>query len=117
MPSQFIQSARHAVRGIGFVWKEERNFRLHLCGTFVALLTAIIFDFSLLEVSLIIVAILLVLGTEILNTLVEDLLNKVEPNHDPVVGKLKDMMAGIVLINSLGALIIGILTVVHHLRP
>ena len=50
-----------------------------------------------------------VLSAEMLNTAIEDLCNKVEPNTDPVIGKIKDMMGGFVLIVCTSSAVIGLL--------
>ncbi len=114
MPRLFLSSLRHAFRGLRTVMSEERNCKIHLMAAALALVVSVALEFTFLEIALIVLAILLVLGSEIVNTLIEDLLNKVEPKRDPVVGKLKDMMAGMVLLNSVGALLIGALTLLHH---
>lgn len=46
---------------------------------------------------------------EIVNTAIEDICNKIEPNQNPVIGKIKDTMAGYVLVSSVAALIAGII--------
>lgn len=111
---KFATSAGHALRGLRFVWKEEQNFRIQLlCATGVVLFM-IFWKFTYVEMGFILFAIALVLTAEVINTIVEDALNLVEPNHHPTVGKLKDMMAGIVLVTSVLALVIGVLTGLHH---
>jgi diacylglycerol kinase len=107
----------HAVRGLRTVWREESNFRIH-CGVAVAVLGgAVMFGFSFTEISVLFFAILLVLGSEILNTVVEDAYDALHPDHHRVVGKIKDMMAGLVLLNAMGAAAIGTVTVLHHFLP
>jgi diacylglycerol kinase len=71
-------------------------------------------SFSFVESGFVVVAITLVLGSEILNTILEDTANELEPNHHSFIGKIKDMMAAVVLINSLAALVIGALVFYHH---
>lgn len=114
MPHRFLRSASHAIRGFWYVCREERNFRLQLALASLAILATVLLGFSLLEIALVVFAILLVLGAEMLNTLIEDLLNVVEPNKHPVIGKLKDVMAGIVLLHAIGAGIIGAMVLLSH---
>ncbi|MEI6479125.1 MAG: diacylglycerol kinase [bacterium] len=49
-----------------------------------------------------------------MNTAIEDLCNKVEPEHDPAIGKIKDTMAAFVFVSSIGVSILGILIFAHH---
>ena len=43
-----------------------------------------------------------------MNTVVEDLCDIVEPNQNPLIGKVKDMMAGYVLVSSVVSVIVGL---------
>jgi diacylglycerol kinase len=117
MSRRFRQSLTHAVHGIRLVWKDEANFRIQ---TFCALLILILlfaFQFSYAESAVVLFAVMSVLGAEMFNTLIEDLLNIIEPKHHTSVGKMKDMMAGIVLLFSVGAAVIGLLVFLHHFSP
>ena len=111
---RFWNSIRHAFRGLRFVWKEELNFRIQTCIAICLCLFMIGFAFSAMEAVIIILTILLVLGAEIFNTLLENALDVVQPDHHVSVGKMKDMMAGVVLLLSVGAVVIGGLVVVQH---
>lgn len=114
MLKRLLKSFVYAGAGLRTVFKEELNFRLQvLAGVFISIF-AYYFRFSFEEWIAVIVAIVLVLLSEIINTAIEDLCNKIEPRHDPVVGKVKDIMAAFVLISSIGAALIGALTVFHH---
>ena len=103
-----------AKNGLVTTWKEEHNFRFEILVAVIVLFTIIFFDFSPLEATFCILAITLVLIAEILNTAVEDLCNKVEPQHDPIIGKIKDTMAAFVLISCLGAGVVGLLVFYNH---
>lgn len=116
MPLRFCRSLRYALHGWAVAWKEERNFRLQVVAGSAALLTGWALSFTLAEMLTIGFCILLVLGAEILNTIVEDLLNFLHPDRDPRVGKIKDLAASLVLLQSLGACVIGGTILLHHLR-
>jgi diacylglycerol kinase len=103
---RFINSFKDACRGIFFVWKEEANFRIQIGIGFVIIMLAYIFPFSLTERVFLLAAVFGVWLSEILNTAFEDMCNKIEPNHDPVIGKIKDMLAGFVLVMSLFSVIV-----------
>ena len=80
----------------------------------VVLITTFFLKFTAIEFALIVLACTLVLGSELLNTVIEDALDIVEPSHHPMVGKAKDLMAGMVLINACAAVLIGFSTVFNH---
>ena len=72
------------------------------------------FHFSFIETAFCVIAIIIVLCAEIINTAIEDLCNKVEPNQDPVIGKIKDIMATFVLLSVIGAVVLGYLVFRYH---
>ena len=78
------------------------------------LITTFFLQFTAIEFALIVLACSLVLGSELLNTVIEDALDIVEPDHHPIIGKAKDLMAGVVLINACAAVLIGFSTFFNH---
>ncbi len=114
MFQKIFKSFFYAFRGLKYVWQEERNFRIQSIIALFLIAVIFFFRFSYIESCAVILAITLVLASEILNTVLERTLNKVESNFSSIIGKIKDVMAGVVLINSIGAFIIGILTFWHH---
>ncbi len=109
-----IKSFKYALRGLHTTWKEEFNFRIEVAIAVVVIFSTYYFNFSFIETSLCIFAIILVLVLEIINTIVEDICTKIEPNQDPIIEKIKDMSASFVFLGGLGALIIGIFVLVNH---
>lgn len=108
------QSFMCALNGLKTVWKEERNFRIEIIIAIVVAIIAYYFEFTFAESSLVAVAIIIVLMSEIINTLVEDLCDKIEPNQNAEIGKIKDTGATLALVSSIGATVLGILVFAHH---
>lgn len=67
-----------------------------------------VFGLSTSDRFIIIISTGTILGAEIFNTAFEQLLDILIPHHDPRVGKIKDLLAGGVLIFSISALLIWI---------
>ena len=80
----------------------------------VAIVVAWCLGFTSFEWMVLVGCIITVLSAEMVNTAIEDLCNKVEPNSDPLIAKIKDMMAGFVLVVSSGAFVVGILLLLEH---
>lgn len=114
-PSIFT-NLRFALRGLRTVWMGERSFRIEVIASALILGGAFVFDFTFLETLIVMFAIALVLGAEMLNTVIEETLDIVQPNHDPRVGKAKDIMAGAVLFAGFGGVLLILFTVAYHLR-
>ncbi|MCI0887942.1 MAG: diacylglycerol kinase family protein, partial [Chloroflexi bacterium] len=55
-----------------------------------------------------------VLASEAFNTAQEFLADAVQPNHDSLIGRAKDVAAGAVLLTSLGAAAVGLLIFLPH---
>ena len=107
--NKLIKSFAWAVNGICSAWREEVNFRIEVISAIIILGLAFYLDFSMLEWMIVVGCIGAVFSAEMLNTAIEDLCNKVEPNTDPVIGKIKDMMGGFVLIVCTSSAVIGLL--------
>lgn len=103
------------MNGLRAVWREEVNFRIELAIALAVIGGGIYLNFTKLEWAFIIVSICVVLSAEIVNTAIEDLCNKIESNTDPIIGKIKDMMGGMVLIVCIASLIIGVMVITNHL--
>ncbi len=102
------------MNGIRMAWREEVNFRIEILAAVGVVVAGAYLNFSKLEWAFIVVCLAAVLAAEMINTAIEDLCNKVEPNTDPVIGKIKDMMGGFVLIVVLGSVIIGAMVFSNH---
>ena len=102
------------MNGVRTVWIEEVNFRIEIGGALVTIFLGAWLRLSPLEWIIVILCIGSVICAEMVNTAIEDLCNKIEPRHDPIIGKIKDIMAGFVFLASLGAMAMGILLLAHH---
>lgn len=109
-----IRSFKYALNGLKTVWREERNFKILVIVAVLMLISIFYFGFNLFEAVIVILAIVLVLFAEIVNTAVEDLCNKIEPNQDETIRKVKDMMSGSVFVVVFGALSLGVLVFYYH---
>jgi len=110
-----IQSFINASRGFVYVWRHERHFRFHLFVGLVVLLFALYIRVSALECAGLVLIILLVLVLEIINSAVERLVDVVTPRLRDQIRIVKDMLASMVLLASLGAVAVGLLILLPHI--
>lgn len=68
------------------------------------------------EKAVVLVMIFSVLGLEMINSIMERFLDFLQPNQDPRVKIIKDLLSGFVFLVILGAAIIGILIFWPHLK-
>jgi diacylglycerol kinase (ATP) len=104
-----IRSFGYAGRGIGLVFGSEPNMKIHLIFAILVIICGFIFSISLLEWMFCLLSFGLVIGAEMINTAIENLVNLVSPDHHVLAGKVKDIAAGAVLICAIISAIIGLL--------
>ncbi len=82
--------------------------RLHLLVAALVALLALVTQVSAIEAALLALAIGLVISLELANSALEQALDAVAPERNPLVGRAKDMAAGAVLASSLAAIAVAI---------
>ena len=103
-----VQSLNNAVEGVIYVIKNERNMRIHFLLGFAILLVGILIGVNQVDWMILCTIISLVLAAEMINTVVEEMIDLVEPLSHPDVRIIKDISAGFVLILAINALIVGL---------
>jgi len=91
------------------IFREEQSFLVQLLVAFLVIFLMFYFRLPAIEKVVLIIVINLILILEIINTAIERVLDIIEPNFDPRVGKVKDLVSAIVLFASLGAVVIGLI--------
>lgn len=104
---RLIRSFGYALSGITYTLRTQMNFRIHLIAIVLVSLLGWSFHLSSGEWLWIILAVGLVLVTELLNTAIELLVDLVSPGYNALAGKVKDVAAGAVLVAAGISVIIG----------
>ncbi len=112
--SKRLQSFRHAFRGIATLFATQHNALLHLVATVAVVVMGLFLGLSLMEWAVIALAIAAVFSAEAFNTAIEILGDAVSTDHNPLIGKAKDVAAGAVLMTAVGASAVGLLVFVPH---
>ncbi len=103
-----VSSFKSGFRGFKHVIR-ERNFFLQSCLAVVALALGLVLRITIDDWIVLILLIGLVLGSEMINTALEYLLDLLIPHFHLTVGKIKETMAGAVLIFALTSIAVGCL--------
>jgi undecaprenol kinase len=109
MLRKLFHSFIHAARGLHLAFRTQQNLRIHLLTFVLVLIGGFICTLNLVEWMLILGCSCLVLTAELLNTAIEELCNKLHPEKDSQIGKVKDIAAAAVLVTAIFAFIIGLL--------
>ena len=104
-----IKSFGYAGRGIRLVCGSEPNMKIHIVISFIVIVCGFLFSISLTEWMLCLLCIGLVLGMEMMNTAIENVVDLVTPDFHSLAGRAKDAAAGAVLICSIISAIIGLM--------
>jgi len=115
MDFKIIKNFKHAIDGIKDILVFERNFRIMIVIALIIIGAMFYFPVSRLEKSILLVMIFSVLILELINVAIEKIMDFIQPEYDERVKVIKDLTAGVVLLASLGAIIIGIIIFMPYL--
>ncbi len=106
---KLIQSFRYALTGVRTCFAEERNFKIHTFAAIFVIGAGLFFRLSVSQIAVVLLSIALVMGAEIFNTAIENILDLVCHEYNEKVKKTKDIAAGAVLICAIIAAVIGVM--------
>jgi len=105
----FFKSFIYALQGIWSGIADQRNLKFQLTVAVVVVGAGFYVSITALEWCIILICIALVIGLELVNTAIENLVDLVTMERNPLAGKIKDIAAGAVLTVSVISLIIGLI--------
>lgn len=104
---KLLKSIRYAWRGLRAAYQSEQNFRLDVFAALIVIALMVYFQVTWGEIIVLTLLIILVMILELVNTSVEKMMDVFKPRLHYYAEAVKDMLAGAVLIASVGALFIG----------
>ncbi|MFH5182776.1 diacylglycerol kinase family protein [Paenibacillus sp. TAB 01] len=103
------RSFRFAYEGVKYALSTQRNMKFHFFAAFAALLLALFFRLPKLEILFILLAVTLMIVTELINTAVEKAVNLAMPDLHPLAKIAKDVAAASVLVSAAFAAMVGMI--------
>jgi diacylglycerol kinase len=113
--AKFLESFTHAWNGMIYAFQTQRNARVHLACALAALTLGVALRLSAMEFAVIILAIVAVIGAELINTVAESIVDLVTDTYHPLAKVAKDVAAGVVLWSAIGAVAVGTVIFAPHL--
>ena len=110
-----LNSYRYAIRGIRLAFQYEQNMAYHLAAAIAVLIVNYLLGVSRTEWLITLMLIGLAWMSEVFNTAIEKLADRVSPDHDPLIGKAKDLAAGAVVIICFFAVICALIIYIPYL--
>ena len=106
--TNLLLSFKYAGQGVGYAFRTQRNFRIHLFLGAIALSLSIFFQLSAVSLAIISLTVALVLVLELLNTALEAVVDLTVGREFHQLAKIaKDCAAGSVLIAAIAAVVIA----------
>ncbi len=97
---KWLRSFRYAYEGVKYALFTQHNMRFHFLASFGVLLAALLLSLSKLEVLFLLLAITLMIVTELINTAVEKTVDLAMPDRHPLAKIAKDVAAAAVLVSA-----------------
>lgn len=99
----------NALNGLLFAFKTQRNFIFHFIISFLVIILAIWLKITFGRFIILLLLIVFCLVVEMANTVVEKTVDLITNKWDPKAKIAKDLAAGMMLLASLGAVLVGLL--------
>lgn len=105
MIRKHLLSYRYALRGIWLAFRYEPNMAFHFIGALAVIVTNVWLGLTKTDWLVTLMLIGVVWMSEIFNTAIEKLADRITKEQDPLIGQAKDLAAGAVLIICIVAVI------------
>ena len=112
---RILKNFEHAFRGLMLAFREQRNMKIHLVLMLAFLVIGFYLKFSYVDWAFAAITTGLVMGLEVMNTSIEELVNFISPEKRKEAKRIKDFAAGSVLIAALAAFIVGLIILLSKL--
>ena len=110
-----LRSGYHAFSGLMWVTPRTPSLRLGIAVVIALAAFGVLMRFTGVEIALLVLVGTVLLAVETLNTSIEMLCDFVQPDHDPKIGKIKDVAAGATAVTEIGAAIVIAVLLWPHL--
>ena len=110
-----FNSFKFASRGIAYVFKTQRNFRIQLTLLLLAGIIGLLLHISSIHWIMLFIISCLVLTLEIVNTAIENIIDMITEEYNERAEKAKDAAAGAVLVASIFSVIIGFIIFLSYI--
>lgn len=113
---RLFRSFKSAISGIKEVLVKEVSFKLMLIVGLIVIFLMFYFPTKRLEKVALLTMIFAVLTLELINSTIERVLDFLEPKYNHTIKEIKDLTAGIVLVISIGAGLVGLVIFLPYFK-
>lgn len=106
---RFLNSFRYSFEGLEYAYKNEQSMTIHMFVSIAIIVMGLFFKITSIEWLIVFVIIGVVMGTELLNTAIEAVVDLVSPEKHPLAKIAKDTASAAVFVYSMIALVAGLI--------
>jgi diacylglycerol kinase (ATP) len=106
-PRKFIKSFKYAFEGIHYAFKNDQNLLAHILVAFLVINLSMALRVTPFEMGILGLTIMMVIVAEMVNSAIEKMVDLITKEHRQEAKIAKDVSAGMVLLTSFAAAIIG----------
>lgn len=114
---RLIDSLNYAFEGIIYALKTQRNMKIHFFVAIVVLFASLFFDFTRIEILILLLTISMVIVAEMINTSIESTIDLITDKYHIFAKIAKNVAAGAVLIAAINSIIVAYLLFFHRINP
>ena len=111
----YLNSWKNAFHGIWYVIKTGTNSKVQIAISIIVVALGLFFKVSIADWLFLTFAIMLVFVSETINTAIEETVNLVTKEYNPIAKIAKDVAAGAVVLSAINSVIIAILIIVSKI--
>ena len=112
----YLDSWKNAFNGIWYVIKTGTNSKVQIVVSIVVIALGFLFKVSITDWLFLTFAIMIVFIAETVNTAIEETVNLVTKEYNPIAKIAKDVAAGAVVLSAINSVIIAILIIVSKIN-
>jgi diacylglycerol kinase (ATP) len=114
---KFTESFNHAIEGVIYTVRTQRNMKIHLVVAIIVLFFSLFFNLSKIEMVILLIKITSVIVLELINTAIEATIDVLANYYHPLAKIAKNVSAGAVLVAASNAIVVGYLLFFDKLKP
>lgn len=112
---RFLNSFGYSYAGLKYAYKNEQSMTIHMFISIAIIIMGLFFKITNIEWTIIFVIIGVVMGTELINTAIEAVVDLVSPEKHPLAKIAKDTASAAVFVYSMIALVAGLIVFLPRL--
>ena len=112
---RFVNSFKNSFAGLAYAYRYEQSLWLHAAGTIAAIVLGILLHITFKEWAVIVIALVVVLSNELLNTAIEATVDLVTEEIHPLAKIAKDCGSAATFVSTIMAIIISLFIYIPYI--